>query len=429
MSIRRTFESMKLGNIFPFILLLVCSCSTSQRVSLMKPRPHHIPSDFETTYQCLTKKRKEVFLGDSEHFSYFKEMINRLKNNNIKLRPVEKIVLWGFSQALLRPNQVSLDSHNIIVINYKNRMNFFSTKGKNPDSFQFGFFETMRFLLKKHNSQYSLKEIINLFDENYPSLITTGKNLSDFLLSSKEDLQQNKKDYSIYFRGEDLLLENEIYRRPRISNIYNRFQLNQKSYSNVLPLILQKNKQDRWKCNFDFDRYESGKLDHEIKENSSYYFGFRNSYFSILVGSQTKISWNSQKRMRNILPNAIQSSEAPICIYSGAKSKLVLASLKGKDPEQTLSHLNSYKIESLDDLEQVYRLTNFARHLILKNPTRILYESQRGTEDQLEKLNSLNIPIYHAKSIGEISGILQVGQGQVNFLLDDRSTIRENCTQ
>ncbi len=418
---------MNLGKTFPFILLAL-SCSSNKPISLLKPRPRHTAISYDQIYRCRIDNKKEIFLGNSEHYSYFQEMINRLKKDNINLSGSEKFVLWGLSQSLLRPDQLSPDSHSLIVINYKKTTNFFASYSKNQRDYRFGFYSSLDFLLKRYKSPRNLSKLVELFDKYYPLYITAGKDLANFLLAEKENLEKTRKSYPIYFRGEDLLLSNEYYRRPTLKKRLLKYISMQKNKAKVKSLKLKQSDESRLKCNFDINPYLSGKLTNQVIHENSYYIGYQRGDFTILLGAQTKINWK-RKSLKNTFPNASSLNSSPVCFFQGLNSQFILSSHKGKDPAQTLSHFYRYGIENLTEIKQVYRLTNFARHLILKNPTRILYESQRGAQGQLKKLNSLNIPIYHAKQIGEITGLIQIENQRSNFLLDDRSSIRENCRQ
>lgn len=408
--------------------MLLVACTLNQKVSLLKPRPKHTPVSFDQIYRCSLSKKKEIYIGNTEHYSYFQEMINRLKKDNINLSNIEKFTLWALSQSLLKPNYFSPDAHTILITNYKKTTHLFHSQRLGKKEKQFGFYETLKFLLKRYKSQRTLKSLIKIFDEHYPYYITAGKDLSEFLVSNKEKLEENRDSFPLYFRGEDLLLSNESYRRPFLAKAFTQYEKLPLPRSTVKDLKLLPSGTKNLNCNIDIKPYLSGSIAKKIQSADSYYIGYSIGSFHILLSAQTSIDWKKEIAKNNFF-NSNDKNTSPLCVYKTNNLQIVLSSHNGKDPAQTLSHFFRYGIEELETRDKIYNLTNFARHLILRNPTRILYESQRGTPEQLENLNSLNIPIYHSKSIGQVTGLLQSSNNSADFLLDDRSSIRENCPE
>ena len=62
--------------------------------------------------------------------------------------------------------------------------------------------------------------------------------------------------------------------------------------------------------------------------------------------------------------------------------------------------------ESVDKAEYSEYL-NFSRHLVLKNPIRLIYEANRGTTVQLDKLLKFDIPIYYSTKLGNVFGVVK----------------------
>ena len=97
----------------------------------------------------------------------------------------------------------------------------------------------MRFLLKRYNSQYSLHKMLEFFDNNYPLLVTTGKNFSKFLLTSENHLRKKRKNYSWTF-GEKIRGGKKVGRRKKISG--GRKKSFEKKNKKTIDEILENNK-------------------------------------------------------------------------------------------------------------------------------------------------------------------------------------------
>jgi hypothetical protein len=83
---------------------------------------------------------------------------------------------------------------------------------------------------------------------------------------------------------------------------------------------------------------------------------------------------------------------------------LITFSTLNRDPSQHLKHLFQYEIFNADSFPSLVEYLNFPRHLFLSSPERILYESKRGRKSQLDYLLSMNFPIYHIDTLGNIFG-------------------------
>ena len=70
----------------------------------------------------------------------------------------------------------------------------------------------------------------------------------------------------------------------------------------------------------------------------------------------------------------------------------------------------------------------FTRHLFLKNPDRLLFESLKARPEQLSFYYTMNIPLYHMDKIGNA---LLFGQfpkrKEATFILDERATGEMRC--
>jgi hypothetical protein len=97
-----------------------------------------------------------------------------------------------------------------------------------------------------------------------------------------------------------------------------------------------------------------------------------------------------------------------------------------RDPGQHLYHLLKYIKYRKMNISELDRLIKYPRHLFLTSPIRLLLESTRSSEKQLEDLLKLNIPIYHAPELGKIWIHLNSSKS-FGFILDERRKDHISC--
>jgi len=120
----------------------------------------------------------------------------------------------------------------------------------------------------------------------------------------------------------------------------------------------------------------------------------------------------------------------PICLFSNKLQDIALFSLGERDPAQHLKHFISYEIARVDSFQSLEKLLNFSRHLFLNEPDRILYESKKGRKAQLDFFLTMNFPIYHVDSLGDVFGFAKFKGKKTedrSLIIDDRSQARIWC--
>lgn len=119
---------------------------------------------------------------------------------------------------------------------------------------------------------------------------------------------------------------------------------------------------------------------------------------------------------------------APICLVDREKGhQLLLTSLKGRDPGQHLYNLLQYSISKASKIEEVETYLAFPRHQFLYEPPRMLYESSRGSANNLESFLRLDFPIYHSPSLGEVWAWGQFIDKSTGIAIDERSDASLRC--
>ena len=105
---------------------------------------------------------------------------------------------------------------------------------------------------------------------------------------------------------------------------------------------------------------------------------------------------------------------------------MILASSNSRDPGQHLYHLIEYGLQEMNEIQKLDGLLKFSRHLFLKNPIRLILESERSSANQLTELLKLNMPIYNSEKLGKIWGYLKVKKKQ-HFIIDNRRSGEISC--
>jgi hypothetical protein len=108
------------------------------------------------------------------------------------------------------------------------------------------------------------------------------------------------------------------------------------------------------------------------------------------------------------------------------KNKIWAFSNQSRDPGQHLFHLVRYGLPSSQTTAEVDKLIRHSRHLFLSDPVRLIIESERSSDEQVENLLKLNLPIYNADKLGNIWAYTQFAEGN-RFIIDDRNPGAFRC--
>jgi hypothetical protein len=104
-----------------------------------------------------------------------------------------------------------------------------------------------------------------------------------------------------------------------------------------------------------------------------------------------------------------------------------LFSNASRDPGQHLYHLFRYGLAQVSSTQEVDKLLRHSRHLFLSDPVRLVIESDRSQDSQIENLLKLNIPIYNAEKLGNVWAYTQFQREGAHFIIDDRNFGAFSC--
>jgi hypothetical protein len=340
----------------------------------------------------------------------------------------DQFALWSLMQMAIRPDHSSLTSRMQLLLHYQNDSHYFDFFSESSDH-QYPYLFGIEWILKKFGKKASLESYARTLDERVSRKLKVGKELEKFLRLHQDAIKPNEKLQPFFFRGTEILKENE--RVPYLSftelvKYYRKYQKNQKIIINTGLTPFVSHTGDKGSCNYDFNLYDNSifLIDKFIPIANLY--GLATAKGAFLT--------SSSQRIENIAPIAdfplfhgeskVRSSA--VCIMEKEDNKIWTISNQSRDPGQHLFHLIRYGLPRTNSTAEVDKLIRHSRHLFLSDPVRLIIESQRSRPDQIENLLKLNLPIYNAERIGNIWSYTSFGKKN-RFIVDDRNPGTFSC--
>ena len=272
-------------------------------------------------------------------------------------------------------------------------------------------------LERKNLLSKKLNQLIKMGNNIFPKKITVQKELNSYLKGLKDIAPPAKKLYKLgkpLQIGESYLRENTtLPKNQKETTIYT-----QQKY-NIDKSI------EGFTCNFDTGLYKNGIFLISPKINNENIFGIFNKNGDYFLAITKKISQENKSYPRQLLPGNASKSVNPFCRYSGKDRSFTLIAMNSRDPGQLLYHLYNYGIYEAKNSRELVNYLNFPRHQFLTKPSRLLFESKKGTEQQLRYFLSLDFPVYHTEKLGNIHAIWEK-EGSL-FISDQRTKLKQSC--
>lgn len=414
------------------ILLIFSSCSyliKSYEEDAIKKNGVNPLDETEVTY--CSEKSQYILINDNElSQNSFREYLLNLEKKRI-ISFIDKVVLWSFMQMNLRPHQSSPSSKLQMLIKFKGEEKYFNSFSEKPNSYPY--LNLLSTLLTEYKSQYSLKELAVIYERGAPRDVKVSGTLAKFLEANQKEIANDPTLKTIYLRGDEPLREKEGLPFLSMSKILNTYlkSKNKTSYEirNFLFNKFQQNSSFVPQCNFDMNLYKDSLFLISEDKVEAHTFGMKvDDNFFMAASSQSLDQFKSLNGTLNFQGESNIRS-ASICTYQKRlkpSETVWLISSGSRDPGQHLYHLQEYGLEEIENLENFDQLLKFSRHLFLKNPVRLVIESRRSQEDQIQELLKLDIPIYNAKKLGHIWGFYQ-NKKESSFILDVREEGHIEC--
>tara|TARA_R110002072_G_scaffold64203_11_gene160041 strand:+ start:27811 stop:28983 length:1173 start_codon:yes stop_codon:yes gene_type:complete len=328
----------------------------------------------------------------------------------------DKIVSWVLYQSLLRPD-INLNNarFSFIIGNHKNYQ-FLDYKNISEMPKKTNFKAGLLYISKNYG-KLPLNTLIKLTNKFFTN-IKVSKEIEDFLTANKSEVSANEIWFKKFTKGKITLKKGESYTPFKNTKV----NFNQ-AHTPTTPLFsyLSTSKENEIKCNQDLNLFKK-----QIYL-TNYIPSLRNTSFAITENKRIFIA---------SLTSAFQSlnkSETPaitssICIIKKPKNKrVILYSLPGIDPAQHIYNLLNYEIDKAEQLKELEEYILFPRHQFVTNPSKLLYESNRGTKGQLQQFLNLNYPLYHAERLGNIWSFISLNHSSLTTVLDPRWDTVQSC--
>ncbi len=345
---------------------------------------------------------------------------------------VDKAVLWSLIQFQIRPDLSSPSARLQYVIRHNKEIFYFDFFSEDLNN-QFPYLSGLEYLLqifkRPHNLSWYAKEL-DAADFNFKA----GKSLAQFLEENKELIKKEQTLVKAFYRGTEVLKENERLPSLRFGPLIQKYQQelkNQKTVSNASLFDFLKTKNVHTICNYDFTLYENSIFLIDKKQNPSNIFGISESDSSFMASSGQKLTQIRSLLGEPVFEGGSKIRSSAVCIVEKRTQKgqdhIWLFSNASRDPGQHLYHLFRYGITQVNSTQEVDKLLRHSRHLFLSDPVRLVIESDRSQDAQIENLLKLNIPIYNSEKLGNIWAYTLFEREGAHFVIDDRNFGAYSC--
>ena len=389
---------------------------------------------------CFENNKAHLLLEDESTMTYYRPL-ESLIFDSTSFSFIQKAAMLSLIEMSRRPDEASPGARLQYFLHYKNSDYYFDFKPVNlNDDTKMSYIKGVEMLIKNFDKSKSLESLADYLDKTIPQNINVSSNFETFLHENKIDLLKNNDLVGFFFKGDEVLTKYESFKKISIKKIINYFYKDKiaddsfyDSSSNSLFNPDSQNIQPGLTCNVDINKESILKDEIFFSEHK------RSHTFALKEGDNVFVALSSaviKKPIENIhstyflksLPGLIPF---PVCHIKNNLQDITLFSTTGRNPVQHLKHLISYDLNQVDSYQSLEDLLSFSRHLYLNDPDRILYESKKGRKSQLDLFLTMNFPIYHVESLGEIIGTARFKNGpreERSLIIDDRGQSRLWCS-
>jgi len=378
--------------------------------SMFIPKDYIIQRKVESQTQTYCEKNQGVNLYNSNKKSQeiFQENLKRYQQT-AKLNDIEIAVLWTLNQISIQPHMANPQGRLFVYLNY-NGTEFIEDAqiGELP------YYSLLTNLLREYKNKKNLSEISAIFNKYFNSRMPVNREVQTFLESYKKQIKSSELLSQYYLRGDDVLKAGE--KLPSF-----QLQVPKNFSASLQPLQTYKYKStggNEIECNYDMKLYESSVFLISEKQQRQHFFGLQTPQLTLLASAAANLS-NIEISTAPYLKVAPSPAPVAFCRSKLNNINKIAVSSRSRDPGQHLFHLIQYGLFDTNQIAEIDQYIKFSHHLFLTKPLRILFESKRGDDEQLAKLQSFKIPIYNVEKIGEIWTASHDLQGSNDYLLID----------
>ncbi|MFT6069353.1 MAG: hypothetical protein ACJAT2_003595 [Bacteriovoracaceae bacterium] len=426
--------------IISLLVISISSC-TSFIEKLTEDKTPLRPLEDKPTYCTEDVKQLSVLGRDKGGVKLFEKLLGSLPIER-RLNKTEKIVVWSLIQMNLRPDLATPSARFQILLDSGKGIQYWDFKDATlerdfprlapPMTFLYG----LETILKTYSPRSSLRSLARLIDTYLSKKIPISEELAFFIGRNKEKLLENKVFEKSYFKAKEQLRFGETLSKLSFTNIISQYYKYKKQASSEIKISnelysldidtssLGKEKEDAF-CNVDLGKYSTNKNEISIDNRDRHHpFGLRFNQKSFFLGITSIATSNFRPLFNTYLIDSSQDETiAPLCYRESQDGVHAYLSFKGRDPGQHLFNLFQFKIHSTSIASELDQFLDHPRHLLLKKPIRILYESDRGNENSLNNFLKKDVPVYHSSSLGEV----WLYNPKNGFILDKRGRAHLSC--
>jgi hypothetical protein len=354
----------------------------------------------------------------------FLEMVRKKKLN---LDFLDHFALWNLLQLSIRPDQSSATSRLQVLLHQEDKTFYFDFYSETQED-QYPFLHGIEWILRKFGKKRTLEQYADILQAMAPKL-KIGKDFENFLVKNLSAVKNNTELAPYYFRGADVLKENEsspILDYRKILRHYRKVVKDQKIIMNTSLTPFETGKGNVGACNYDFNLYDNSifLIDKIIPIANLY--GLATPKAAFLASSSQKLDEMKSLLGLPLFKGASKVRSSAVCMIENKGNKIWAFSNQSRDPGQHLFHLVRYGLPGSETTAEVDKLIRHSRHLFLSDPVRLIIESARSSDDQIENLLKLNLPIYNADKLGNIWTYTSFKEGH-RFIIDDRNPGAFSC--
>ena len=363
---------------------------------------------------------------NQEQFDLFLQTINK----KYKISFIDHVVLWALIQMNLRPDQSSPTSKLTVFLKVYNKESNYTFYGINPETHSY--ILGLDYLLKQYRSNFSLFKLAVLIDRYYPDSFFVSKQFESYLLANFKEINKIPILGSSFTKGDESLRYNERIPKQSFEKIVKNGMNSKKSDFKVEESLVDYHYNDntRASCNFDLSLYKDNIFlinNDLIKSNV---FGLKSYQNSAMLSSGQKFESFENIPQSVFIKGYSNTRTATFCsIYNKNQPEqtIWISATNSRDPGQHIYHLLEYGIGKSSSIHEIDKLIKFSRHIFLRDPLRLIYESDRSSDGQTEKLLKLKIPIYSANGLAQLWGYFHKTKSHNGFITDERSEGTITC--
>lgn len=407
-------------------LLTFSSCSQLEKLSNIPSKDKEI--DYSTLFCKAPSKSTEFIAENTDALAFYKTIEQKNFSNNYNF--IEKSILYTFAEMARRPDRLSPSSRLQLYLRLEGKDYYFDFHPLSQADLKSTLFG-LNYISQKFNKK-DYNYLLKTLDQQFSKEVIVTEDFAQFLAHNSKELYKSDDFYESFFKGDESLTKFETFKRLDFFKNFKylrkdknfdaeNFYSDESTIFNITPTA----------CNFPLN-------------NEQYYFfddqkttDFQSFTISLAENNNVFQAVVSSELVRPLKPFAntylitAKPSTHPVafCMFKNNKSFVTVFSTKDRNSHQLIYNLAEYDIAASSDHFELNQALNFSRHLYLLRPDRILLESKTTRSKQLDIFLEMNVPTYHAESIGNLSSyaFLNKSTPQGSFHIDYRTSNKLSC--